>query len=370
MVFASFIPRLPEIRDRIDIDLATLGLLLTFGSLGGLAGSAICGPLIRRFGTKRALIGGAMGQIATLPLIGLASGPLALLLGLVSLHLFDVLADVSMNLQASWLSARQSTPVINRLHGLWSVGTVIGGLGASVAASRTSLQTHLVIVAIILAVTLAHIAPRLLRTDETPAAPATSEPSLRSSRMAGIMIALVAMAAIALEMVPADWATLRLADDLGLGDGLAGLGFVAVTSGMVAGRFSGDRLTVALGSRNLIRLAALVSVTGLAVGGLSPHPAPSIVGFALAGLGASVLFPRLYDDAAQAPGRPGATLAALTAGIRIGAFLVPVTVGILADTASLSVGAAMTIVAVPAAVMILTLTRPGLASTGGAASAR
>ncbi|MCP4222575.1 MAG: MFS transporter, partial [Actinomycetia bacterium] len=58
MVFASFIPRLPEIRDRIEIDLATLGLLLTLGSLGGLAGSAICGPVIQRFGTRRAMIGG------------------------------------------------------------------------------------------------------------------------------------------------------------------------------------------------------------------------------------------------------------------------------------------------------------------------
>ena len=40
---------------------------------------------------------------------------------------FDVLVDVSMNMQASWLSARRHTPVMNRLHGLWSLGTVVGG---------------------------------------------------------------------------------------------------------------------------------------------------------------------------------------------------------------------------------------------------
>ncbi len=357
MVFASFIPRLPEIRDRIEIDLATLGLLLTLGSLGGLAGSAICGPLIQRFGTRRAMIGGAIGLIVTLPLIGLASGPMVFLLGLVILHLFDVVVDVAMNMQASWLSARQPTPVINRLHGLWSAGTVVGGLGASAAASRLSLQAHLLAVAAVLAMTLARVAPRLLPTDEPPPETSENEPARRSSRMAAIVVAVLAIAAIAMEVTPADWATLRLADDLAASDGVAGLGFVAVTSGMVIGRFSGDRLTVALGSATLIRLAVLMSMTGLIVGGLSPALVPSIVGFAFAGLGASVLFPRLYDDAAQAPGRPGAALAALTAGIRIGAFVVPVTVGALANTGSLSVGAAMIVVVVPSAAVIMALTR-------------
>ena len=71
----------------------------------------------------------------------------------------------------------------------------------------------------------------------------------------------------------------------------------------------------------------------------------------------AVLFPRLYDRAAQAPGRPGAVLGAMTAGIRAGAFALPVTVGALASTDAVSVGGAMAIVTLPAVVLLAALRR-------------
>ena len=41
--FASFIPRLPEIRDRIDVSTGVLGVLMTTALVLGLAGSLISG---------------------------------------------------------------------------------------------------------------------------------------------------------------------------------------------------------------------------------------------------------------------------------------------------------------------------------------
>lgn len=380
VVFASFIPRLPEIRDRIGTDLRGLGLLLTLGSLGGLVGSAACGPVIERFGTKRSMIGGALGLIATLPLIGLADGAVVFLIGLALLHLFDVVTDVAMNLQGSWLSARRKVPVISRLHGLWSVGTVIGGVGATLAASTISLRLHLLVVAVLLLATLLYVAPGLLSDDEPPprssedrstedrpteGRPASDEshdgrPSRDGSRpkgnnRTGLLFASLAAAAIALEIVPSEWASIRLVDDLGLAGGRAGLGFVAVTAGMVIGRFSGDTLTGRWGPARLSSVATTTSILGTLAGALSPVAWGSIVGFGFAGLGAAVLFPRLYDDAAQTPGRPGAMLGAMTAGLRVGAFVIPVTVGSLAATSSFDVGTAMIVVTVPAAVAMLVL---------------
>ena len=73
----------------------------------------------------------------------------------------------------------------------------------------------------------------------------------------------------------------------------------------------------------------------------------TLVGFFVAALGVSVIFPRLYDMAAQAPGRPGSGLAALTAGTRIAGVGAPIVVGSLAAT-SLSVGTAIAVVTIPA----------------------
>lgn len=366
VVFASFIPRLPEIRDQIGVDLTRLGLLLTLGSLGGLAGSALCPLVISRFGTRRSMVVGASGLVVVLATVGRASTPLAFLAVLMALHLFDVITDVAMNIQASTLSARRSTPVMSRVHGLWSVGTVVGGLGATVAATRLTLTVHLMVVSAVLALVLVYVAPRLLPDDPVPAPPGrqppaaeTAAPARGAGRRASATFAALAIGAIALETIPADWASVRLADDLDLTGGSSTVGFVAVTIGMVIGRFAGDSLTVALGPARLGRLAAGLSMVGLALGGLGPSRGWALAGFGLAGLGASVLFPRLYDAAAQSSDRPGAALGSLTAGIRVGAFVVPVSVGALAGLGPWTVGAAMVVVALPGALILISPQGPG-----------
>ena len=64
----------------------------------------------------------------------------------------DGIVDVAMNLQGSWLSARRHAPVMNRLHGLWSLGAMAGGVvAAQAAALGVSLEVHLVTVAVLLA---------------------------------------------------------------------------------------------------------------------------------------------------------------------------------------------------------------------------
>ncbi len=357
MVFASFVPRLPEIRDRIDVDLGRLGLLLTLGSVGGLVGSALCGPLIERFGTKRVMLAGALGLVVVLPTVGLANTPWIFLIALLTLQLFDVLADVAMNMQGSWLSARRTVPVMSRLHGLWSVGTVVGGALATVAASTISLQTHLLAVAAVLLATLFYVAPGLLTVDHRTAAShdaIEATPSSRSWRVPALFAALAVMA-ITIEMGPTDWAAIRLVEDFGLSPGRAGIGFVAMTTGMVVGRFGGDAATARLGRANLNRAAASTSAVGLGLATLIPSPYVAVAGFALAGLGASVIFPGLYDLAAQAPGRPGAVLGAMTAGIRVGLLGLPVAIGALASTDGFTVGTALAVSTIPAAVGLIFL---------------
>ena len=51
-VFASWAPRIPELADRIGVDLAGLGLTLLMMGVGGLAGTGPAGRLIDRFRSK------------------------------------------------------------------------------------------------------------------------------------------------------------------------------------------------------------------------------------------------------------------------------------------------------------------------------
>ncbi|MEL7209084.1 MAG: MFS transporter, partial [Actinomycetota bacterium] len=180
-LFASVMPRLPEIRDRVEVSITTIGVLLSLAGLSGLVGSAVVGSAIARFGTRTVIIFSATMMALSVALVGVARAPGLLLVGLIGLSTFDVLVDVGMNMQGSWLSARRHAPVMNRLHGLWSLGTLIGGLtSARVAAAGVSLSTHLVVAAAVLALVVVQVGRGVLRIDEAPSAaagtPAISTP--------------------------------------------------------------------------------------------------------------------------------------------------------------------------------------------------
>ncbi len=354
VVFASFVPRFPEIRDRIEVGLGQLGLLLTLGTVGGLLGSLICGRVIERLGTRTTTVFGACGLITALPVIGLANGPVVFLIGLVMMHFFDVLTDVGMNMQGSWLSARRHAPVMNRLHGLWSLGTVVGGLVAARLAGSVDLRTHLFIVAAVLFATVLFVAPGLLKVDELRDDQQASSSSAGQSRIGGfaLLVAIMGAGAIIVEFITTDWAALRLVEDLDSSESLAALGFVAFTSAMVISRFSGDSITMRLGAARHTRLSIVVAAIGMALANLVPNVAVSMLGLFIAGLGVAVLFPSLYNEAAQAPGRPGVALGAMTAGSRIGTLATPIVVGYLAGLQAFSVGQAVAVVTLPAAALV------------------
>ena len=133
----------------------------------------------------------------------------------------DVLVDISMNLQGSWISARRHAPVMIRLHGLWSLGILAGGLGAVAAnAAGLSTLTHLVIVVAVMALVLLFVTRSLLADDEEghgaaavgPPAPNAS----RRTRLAPVVLLMFAgMFAVVAEVTGGDWASFRLTDDFG-----------------------------------------------------------------------------------------------------------------------------------------------------------
>ncbi len=404
IVYASFVPRLPEIRDRAGISIGALGIVLMLGSVSGVVASFITGPAIGAFGTRRVIVVSATLSIASLPVIGFARAPGVLVVGLVGVFFFDVFVDVAMNVQGSVLSHRRHAPVMNRLHGLWSLATVVGGLlTASAVAAGVSVPVYLTAVAVVLLVVVAAVAPGLLPVDEpnveleVAAAPApegdpaavpggplhlgptvpseddeadqadgdrraTSTAATRRStagaidrRRVAIALGLGGASAMTLEMSAGDWAAFRLGDDLGASGQLAAAGFVAFTIGMTSGRLGGDAVQVRVGVERLLVLASALAGVGLAVAEFAPLEGAVLVGFLVAGLGVSVLFPQLYDAAARAPGPPGSGFTSMLIGQRTAALLTPLAIGALAGTSALGVGDAMAIVSLPAAALSLAL---------------
>lgn len=341
--------------------------------------------MIERLGTRRVILGGSVVLVGALPLIGAASNAPPLVAGLIAITVADLFVDVAMNLQGSWLSARRSTPVMNRLHGLWSAGTVIGGLAAAaVALAGVPLLAHLLAAATIAALMLLLASPGLLRTNEPPPPEEPEAPDVRDPRdptdleapqserngtglngsgrngsatRSLILLAVVGAAAFTAEIVPGDWAAIRLVEDLDTTAGFASLGYLAFTLGMTTGRMAGDWIEARLGRARLVGSAVLLATTAILIAGLSPSEHVALAAYLVSGLGTGPLFPALYDLAARRRGRPGAGLGALTAGTRTASLLAPATIGALTAT-DLPIGATTALITVAALIAVAALTRP------------
>ncbi len=364
-IYATIIPRLPEIRDQVGISIGALGLVLTMASVASLIGSVFAGRVTAWIGSRRVMIYGATMSIAFLPIIGFATSAVVLAGALFGWLFFDIFIDVAMNVQGSALSARRHMPVMNRLHGLWSLGTVSGGvLTVVMLRAGVSTEVQLTLVALVLIGALLFVAPGLLRRDEAPeldveVAAIEGRTHLGRVNIASMLLAIGAAAAMAIEITNGDWSSFRLGEDLRASPGVAGLAFLAFTAGMTIGRLSGDWVQVRVGPVRLIRFATVVMAVGAVLAMLVSSVPVAVVGFLIGGLGNSVLFPQLYDRAARAPGPPGSGFAFMLVGQRGAGVVTPFVVGALANSSALGVGQAMAIVVLPSilAVFLTTLAR-------------
>lgn len=333
-------------------------MLLGTGA-GGLVASAAGGALVDRLGSRRSCVAGALALAVGLPAVASAGEPWVLAAVLAALGSVDVLTDIGMNVQAAQLQRQASGSVVHLFHGAWSLGALGGAaIAAAAAGAEISLGRQLAVTSLALVATIAVAARHLSRADDTVTA---GPPGTRRTPVLALLAA-VALAMAVVESVPGDWAAVFTSDVHGAGPGVASLGYLAVSAGMVAGRFTGDAATDRLGADRVFRGAIVVAVAGLVVVVTSPVAGVALAGFGIVGLGISVLFPALYLQAADTEGIPGGLgLGVLSTGARLGFLLSPPVVGALASAASLRTALAIVVgaSALAASVLEAALARAG-----------
>ncbi len=309
--------------------------------------------------------------VCALPIIGFAESWPVLAIGLVSLGLVDVFVDVAMNVQASAISNRRARPIMSRVHGIWSSGTLLGGLvAAAVAASQVVVPVHLAVVSAVLVVAVLAIRSGLLRSDQQQSSADQLRQRSRWRRLPSAVVALgvAGAACVPLDVVPSEWATFRLADDLEAGPALAAAAFTAYAIGTTMGGFAGDAIVVRTGRACLVRIAAALSATSVSIASLVPSAAAALAGFFVAGFGFSLIAPQLADAAALAPGRQGAGFSVLFIGNRAAGLIAPVVMG-AAATATGSIGLAMVLLTTPCAIVLIVVAAKSVPTNDQAATA-
>ncbi|MDZ7918346.1 MAG: MFS transporter [Rhodococcus sp. (in: high G+C Gram-positive bacteria)] len=151
------------------------------------------------------------------------------------------------------------------------------------------------------------------------------------------MLGAVVLLGGLMEDFPQSWSAVYMTTEEGVGPGSAGLAFVAFSAAMLVGRLVGDRIVDRFGpSAVLTGGASLVAVAFLGILGLSvlaaDLPVLVIGAFAVAGLGASPLFPIVFSLAGRLPGVSSAAAISIVSLVsRIGFLVSPLAVGRVVD---------------------------------------
>lgn len=365
---ASWAPRIPEVKNAVDLSTGTLGLALLSISVGAFAGTFLAGALVSRWGSRRVTVASGLLLGATLGLPGLAPTGLLLAGALACAGFADGAHDVAMNAHGVVVERRYERSILSGLHAVWSVGAGVGGLiGALAAAAGVPVAVHLAAAGVVVMIGAASSAPWLLPAgaDRSP----MKRPTLTMPNRTVLLLALVALAVALIEGAPADWSAVYLSETLSASPGVAGAGYAAFAFAMVAGRLGGDRFLLRYGPSTAVRWGGWVSAAGMSAGLLVAHPAATIAGLALVGVGVAVVFPAIFSAAGNLPDVPAGSAISTVAMVSRGGFLLgPPLIGFTAEATSLRLGLGIVVVAALAMAGlsgVLSHERPSARSTAG-----
>lgn len=339
VVFGTWITRIPEIKGKLALSDADLGLALFGVPLGAFLIMPLMGRITDALGAGRATLWSAYLLCLTIFLPALAPdfwvlGGALLVFGAVHGGM-----DIAMNATAARVEQEHRLNIMSACHGCWSLGGMLGASTGSLAYGMgIPFLLHLLLVCglmVIVAVSQRR-ALRPIRFQRS------EEPLFALPGKALLVFALVGFCIMFGEGAIADWSALYMTDSLGADALLAGAAYAGFSLAMALGRFFGDGVMARYGARPLITCGSLLSA--LCLGGLLAwgHPLTAVLGFTLSGIGFAVIVPVLFSEAAKVPGMvPGASIAAVGSLGYLGLLAGPPLLGLVSERWSLPLAMAL-----------------------------
>jgi MFS family permease len=326
-------PRLAELQRSMQLSEGELGLGLIGVASGTLVSLSFAGRLIERVGHRMTLLVLIPAVPLFYALAAHASGALALFLCLLPAGLCIGAIELVVNLEADRVEHQGGRRIMNRSHAFWSFGFFGAGLlGALAARVGISPQWHLAgivpLVALLILLLLGgfEAAPQRSGSNDEPA-----HHFARPTLAIGALV-LFSLSGLVLEGAGIDWSAIYMRDVFAAVPFISGLAVAIGAFAQGAARYVADRFVER--HSPLVIARTLLGVLGLGTLMVTFAPAQpvALLGFALMGVGTSVMFPLAMSAAAQRTDRPAATNVAALAQISFVSFLLgPPLLGFVAE---------------------------------------
>jgi fucose permease len=333
ILFGTWAIYIPSVKEDLGINKAALGFAIFFLSLGVFTIFPVASKIINRIGVGKAtFIGLLLSCIAALfPLM--APGFISLAIALFLFGATNGFTDISMNTLVTEIEKEDRQKFMSASHGFFSLGGVLAGLGSFLIPVLDNRGLHMLL-AVLLVLAVNFMFYR--RYYAVVAAPIEKEGFSFKNFKPLMLLGVVSFVVMGSEGAIVDWSGLFLKEVSLAPEAIWGAGFLGFQVFMTLGRFLGDAISTRIGSVKIVALGSVIAIIGYLLV-LTTDVYLAITGFALTGLGFSVIVPELFRIGGNVKGVESSQGVAFIAGTGYSGFLVgPVILGFIAEQFSLS----------------------------------
>jgi fucose permease len=340
LAIATLLSRIPQIRDLLELEPGTLGLLLLTIAIGSLLALPASGLVVSRLGSRLTVAIMSTVSLAGLSVAAIGSevGPVVAGIGLFAFGFGAGQWDVAMNVEGVAVEQQLSRSIMSRFHAAFSLGTVVGALGgAAMNALDVAPIAHLLTVAVAVALGVQVSVRGFIPAGDADEGGAGDEAGEQRGVMAAwkerrtVLIGLFVLCTTFAEGTGNDWIGVATIDGHGASDAMGSVAYVMFVSSMTLGRWFGPGALDRFGRVPVLRASSFSSLVGVLVVVLSPSLGFALIGVVLWGAGAALGFPTGMSAAADDP-RLAASRVSAVATIGYVAFLAgPSLIGFIGD---------------------------------------
>jgi MFS family permease len=317
----AWVPRFPELKANLGLSNGAFGSILTTGAIGAFTGLLTVGHIVHKVGVRNVLIAATiLLYSAFFAVVQVHSATLFIVLN-IAISFGITATHVSLNAQGFHIQERSGENIVTSSAGFWSSGALFTAILSGFLVGHIGLATHIGLVAIASAVIslliVFQVRGSLIPPNEHPETD-YSITDIFTTFHFDWRVSLGLASAIYLEFAVGDWGTIFTKERLNVSAGLSTLPYIIFTVFMIIGRLSIQKFVAQYEVHRLARNFALIAGIGfMTTIAIATHlPAESrwisygllLLGFALGGIGSSILGPSFTAAANRRSPNPSAVV--------------------------------------------------------------
>ncbi|MDR0125686.1 MULTISPECIES: MFS transporter [Bacillus] len=296
---STWFSRTPEVRDLLQANTGTMGLILLGLSVGSIVGLVLSNIFVRKKGGRVAIVISAFLMFTGFTTLAIGSTLSSILVVTAGLFLFGAgsgMCNVAMNLEGTEIEYNIRKTILPILHASFSIGTLIGaGAGILFIHLGVSVLIHLLIIAILFFLSIlicTRFIPHGTGKDQLEKQIDTTDGSHAAwLNKRTISLAMIALCLAFVEGSANDWIPLAMVDGYQVSHSMSTVIYALFLCGMISGRLISGRLIDRFGRVLLLRVAIFSAAAGLLLVILKISLVVCMISIFLWGLGASLGFP-------------------------------------------------------------------------------